>query len=77
VNRILLSLALLDLLILRSKLLFFNHRAGVKESVKTCYDAGINVVMITGDHISTAVAIAKQLEIIQPNDTDPVNDLAF
>src|SRR5690606_11864023 len=30
----------------------------------------IEVVMITADHPSTAVAIAKQLEIIKPSDSD-------
>lgn len=40
-------------------------REGVKESVEACYAAGMTVVMITGDHLSTATAIAKNLGIIQ------------
>ncbi|KAF9978921.1 P-type ATPase [Actinomortierella ambigua] len=39
-------------------------RAGVKESVRICKDAGITVVMITGDHIKTASAIARDLGIL-------------
>ena len=43
-------------------------REGVKEAVKTCKRAGIKTVMITGDHIATAKAIAKELNILQPRD---------
>lgn len=43
-------------------------REGVKEAVKTCREAGIKTVMITGDHLETAKAIARDLEILRPND---------
>ena len=43
-------------------------REGVKEAVKTCRRAGIKTVMITGDHIATAKAIAKELNILGQND---------
>ena len=43
-------------------------RECVKEAVKTCKRAGIKTVMITGDHIATAKAIAKELYILGPRD---------
>ena len=39
-------------------------REGVKEAVETCKRSGIKTVMITGDHIVTAKAIAKELNIL-------------
>ncbi len=39
-------------------------RPEVKPAIKEAHEAGMNVVMITGDHIDTAVAIAKELGIV-------------
>ena len=38
-------------------------RDGVKKAVKECKDAGINVVMITGDQQDTAISVAKETGI--------------
>jgi Ca2+-transporting ATPase len=35
------------------------HRQEVPEAIKTCRDAGIRVIMLTGDHPTTAAAIAR------------------
>lgn len=43
-------------------------RQGVAEAIKTCTRAGIKTVMITGDHIDTANAIARDLGILKQND---------
>ena len=40
-------------------------RPEVKPAIEEAHGAGMNVVMITGDHIDTAVAIAKELGIVQ------------
>ncbi|MEZ0536828.1 calcium-translocating P-type ATPase, SERCA-type [Caldicellulosiruptoraceae bacterium PP1] len=37
------------------------------KAVDVCYQAGITPVMITGDHKDTAIAIAKELKIIDTN----------
>ena len=43
-------------------------REGVEEAVRTCSEAGIKTVMITGDHIITAKAIAMELGILKRGD---------
>ena len=44
------------------------ERDEVKDSIRIAQEAGVKVVMITGDHIVTAKAIAKNLGIFGPND---------
>lgn len=43
-------------------------RDAVPSAIATCQAAGITPVMITGDHPSTAAAIAQQIGLAQPND---------
>ena len=43
-------------------------REEVKHAVNTCHEAGIRVIMITGDHKLTAQAIAKDLGIYKKGD---------
>lgn len=57
-------------------------RAGVKEAIDVCQkQAGIKVVMITGDHLLTATAIAKQIGIegkaITGEELDKLSDEQF
>ncbi|KAL0076999.1 hypothetical protein J3Q64DRAFT_1770100 [Phycomyces blakesleeanus] len=40
-------------------------KQGVKEAVQVCQEAGIRVMMITGDHVQTATSIAAKLGIYQ------------
>jgi Ca2+-transporting ATPase len=36
-------------------------REGVAESVRRCQEAGIHVLMVTGDHANTALAVAREI----------------
>ncbi len=42
-------------------------RASALEAIRICHRAGIKTVMITGDHNNTAVAVARELNIIRGN----------
>ena len=44
-------------------------RKEVADSVRTCRQAGIRTIMITGDHKMTALAIAKELDIYREGNT--------
>jgi calcium-translocating P-type ATPase len=44
-------------------------RAAVPEAIRGCQRAGIRVVMITGDHAQTAIAIGRQLGIARDDET--------
>lgn len=43
-------------------------RPEVRSAVEVCHRAGVRPVMITGDHRSTACAVAKELDILGPGD---------
>jgi Ca2+-transporting ATPase len=44
-------------------------RPEVFDAIKTCHEAGVGVAMITGDHQITALAIARELGIVDENET--------
>lgn len=55
-------------------------RKEVFNAIKTCADAGINVKMITGDHVNTAIAIGKQVGIKNPEKAltgNEINELSY
>lgn len=43
-------------------------RTEAKQSIKECQNAGIKVIMVTGDHPATALNIAKDLNIAKENE---------
>ena len=43
-------------------------RPEVKDAIALATRAGIRTIMITGDHVTTAKAIAKELNILRPGD---------
>ncbi|MDD1773157.1 MAG: HAD-IC family P-type ATPase, partial [Methanomassiliicoccales archaeon] len=45
------------------------------EAIKKCRSAGIRVIMITGDHQLTAIAIAKEMGIVQTDDAQTMSGL--
>ena len=45
-----------------------NVRQGIKETVRVMNEAGVTVVMVTGDRKETAVAIAKEAGIYKSTD---------
>jgi Ca2+-transporting ATPase len=45
-------------------------RDEVKDAIYICRKAGIDVVMVTGDHKLTAVAVAKELNLLGENDEE-------
>lgn len=40
-------------------------RPGVREAVQQCYEAGVSLIMVTGDHRVTALAIARDLGLAE------------
>jgi len=47
-------------------------RSGVAEAIARCRDAGMKVVMITGDHAATARSIARQVGLIETDDQEAI-----
>ena len=50
-------------------------RPDVPRAIHECHDAGIRVVMITGDHPETAMSIARQAGLLNPNQVITGTDL--
>lgn len=50
-------------------------REDVKEAIECCHEAGVSVVMITGDHPRTAKAIASKTGILEEKDVLSGSDL--
>lgn len=72
-----------DLVFLGLQAMMDPPRIEVFEALKKCTSAGIRVIMITGDHPTTALAIAKELHIatdgivLTGQELDKMNDKEF
>lgn len=51
-------------------------RKGAKEAVRLCHEAGIEVRMVTGDNLHTAIAIARECGILT-DDSDAIEGPVF
>lgn len=45
-------------------------REGVAESIRLCRKAGMEVKMVTGDHLATARAVAKEIDLLKSNEDE-------
>ena len=43
-------------------------RPNIREAIEECYTSGIRIIMITGDYPGTAMSIARQIGLKNPND---------
>ena len=50
-------------------------RLDIKKAIITCRDAGIKVVMITGDHPKTALNIAKKVGLVDENEQNVITGI--
>ena len=57
-----------DLVFLGFVVILDPAREGVTEAVESCKNAGIGVIMITGDHPATAEAIARNIDLFDEGD---------
>lgn len=48
-------------------------RRDVRNAIKDCKNAGISVVMITGDHPRTALSIARRIGLVGPQETQVIS----
>ena len=53
-----------------------DNRPDVPEAIKKCHHAGITVRMVTGDNINTAIAISKDVGIIEPSEAQECKRIA-
>ena len=53
-----------------------NNREDVPEAINKCHHAGITVRMVTGDNINTAIAISKDVGIIEPHQAAECKNIA-
>lgn len=62
-----------DLIFIGVAAMYDPPRPEVKDAVSVCKNAGIRVVMITGDYQITALSIAKQVGIVSSDDAEVIS----
>ncbi|KAI8873615.1 calcium ATPase [Ramicandelaber brevisporus] len=50
-------------------------RDGIDEMIQICRDAGVRVLMVTGDHYVTAAAVARRVGILTKENLDTIDDI--
>jgi Ca2+-transporting ATPase len=58
-----------DLTLLALAGLYDPPREGIRQAIAACQDAGVRVVMGTGDHAATAAAIAREIGLAEADDS--------